>query len=89
VTQVTETPLEPPVFATQPNIRLIAADMDGTLLDDNNDLNEHLWPLLHELARRNILFCPASGRQYYNLLERFREVRAPDIVRARPAAITA
>jgi len=29
---------------------------------------------LHELARRKILFCPASGRQYYNLLERFDEV---------------
>jgi Cof subfamily protein (haloacid dehalogenase superfamily) len=74
VTQVTETPLEPPVFATQPDIRLIAADMDGTLLDDNDKLNEDLWPLLHELNRRGILFCPASGRQYYNLLERFRDV---------------
>jgi len=48
--------------------------MDGTLLDDHDNLNEHLWPLLQELARRGILFCPASGRQYYNLLERFREV---------------
>ena len=74
MTQVTDTPLEPPVLVTQPDIRLIAADMDGTLLDNNDDLNEHLWPLLHELARRKILFCPASGRQYYNLLERFREV---------------
>jgi Cof subfamily protein (haloacid dehalogenase superfamily) len=75
VTQVTQTPLKPPVFATRPDIRLIAADMDGTLLDDNDDLNDHLWPLLDELARRKILFCPASGRQYYNLLERFHDVR--------------
>jgi hypothetical protein len=74
VTQVTETPLELPFFATQPDIRLIAADMDGTLLDDNDELSEDLWSLLRELARRKILFCPASGRQYYNLLERFREV---------------
>jgi Cof subfamily protein (haloacid dehalogenase superfamily) len=74
VTQVIETSLEPPVFATQPDIRLIAADMDGTLLDGNGDLNEQLWPLLDELARRKILFCPASGRQYYNLLERFHNV---------------
>jgi len=79
VTQVTETSVDPPFFATAPDIRLIAADMDGTLLDDNDDLNEHLWPLLRELARRNILFCPASGRQYYNLLERFREV-SDDVV---------
>jgi len=74
VTQVTETSLELPFFATQPDIRLIAADMDGTLLDDNDELSEDLWSLLRELARRKILFCPASGRQYYNLLERFREV---------------
>lgn len=74
MTQVTETPLELPFFATQPDIRLIAADMDGTLLDDNDELSEDLWSLLRELARRKILFCPASGRQYYNLLERFREV---------------
>lgn len=74
MTQVTETPLELPFFATQPDIRLIAADMDGTLLDDNDELSEDLWSLLRELACRKILFCPASGRQYYNLLERFREV---------------
>lgn len=53
--------------------------MDGTLLDDNHDLNDSLWPLLHELSRRNIVFCPASGRQYYNLLKRFREV-SDDVV---------
>jgi len=64
VTQVTETPLELPVFATQPDIRLIAADMDGTLLDDNDDLNEHLWPLLHELARRKILSSSQRGRRF-------------------------
>ena len=48
--------------------------MDGTLLDDDNELHAHLWPLVHELSRRGIVFCPASGRQYDNLLERFREV---------------
>lgn len=53
--------------------------MDGTLLDDDDQLDGRLWPLLQELSRKGILFCPASGRQYHNLLERFRAV-ADDVV---------
>lgn len=79
MTNAPETPLEPPEFDPRPDIRLIAADMDGTLLDDDDELHEHLWPLVRELSRRGIVFCPASGRQYHNLLERFREV-ADDMV---------
>lgn len=79
MTKVSGTPLQPPVFTSRPDIRLIAADMDGTLLDDDDELHEHLWPLVRELGRRGIVFCPASGRQYYNLIERFREI-ADDMV---------
>ena len=61
-------------FDPPPDIRLIAADMDGTLLDDEHELHEHFWPLAHELNRRGILFCPASGRQYFNLLARFADI---------------
>ena len=68
-----------PTFDSRPDIRLIAADMDGTLLDDDNELHEHFWPLVHELNRLGILFCPASGRQYYNLRERFADI-ADEIV---------
>ncbi|WP_407341960.1 Cof-type HAD-IIB family hydrolase [Pengzhenrongella phosphoraccumulans] len=64
-------PLDPPVFTVRPHIRLIAADMDGTLLDDDGNLPADFLPVLGELRRRGIVFCPASGRQYYNLLERF------------------
>jgi Cof subfamily protein (haloacid dehalogenase superfamily) len=67
------------VVGVRPDIRLIAADMDGTLLDDDDSLHDHIWPLVRELARLGIVFCPASGRQYHNLLERFREV-ADDVV---------
>ena len=58
----------------RPNIRLIAADMDGTLLDDVGELHDHFWPLIDELHRRGVLFCPASGRQYHKLLERFADI---------------
>ena len=67
-------PLQPLTFDPPPDIRLVAADMDGTLLDDEHELHEHFWPLAHELHRRGILFCPASGRQYFNLLERFADI---------------
>ena len=68
-----------PIFDPQPDIRLIVADMDGTLLDEDKELHEHFWPLVHELHRRDVLFCPASGRQYYTLLDQFAEI-ADDMV---------
>ena len=56
---------------TSPDIRLIAADMDGTLLDDEHELHDHVWPLIDALFERGVTFCPASGRQYHNLVRRF------------------
>jgi Cof subfamily protein (haloacid dehalogenase superfamily) len=57
-----------------PDIRLIACDMDGTLLDDEDAVHDDFWPLIDLLHARGITFCPASGRQYYNLLERFEPI---------------
>jgi hypothetical protein len=45
--------------------------LDGTLLDDDDAIHDDFWPLIDRLHARGITFCPASGRQYYNLLERF------------------
>lgn len=53
-------------------IKLVVTDMDGTLLDDNHEINESFWVTLKELKKKNIDFCIASGRQYYNLLEKFK-----------------
>lgn len=61
-----------PSFDHRPDIRLIAADLDGTLLDEEKELHEHFWPLVDVLVERGVLFCPASGRQYANLYDRFR-----------------
>ena len=52
-------------------IRLIAADMDGTLLNSRKELPEELPQLLLQLKRENIRFVVASGRQYHNLLAQF------------------
>ncbi len=63
-----------PVIEPRPDIRLIAADMDGTLLDDAKEIHDHFWPLVDALFERGIRFCPASGRQYFNLYSRFADV---------------
>ena len=66
--------VEPLEFDPIPDIRLIACDMDGTLLDDDDAIHDEFWPLIDELHERGVVFCPASGRQYYNLLERFEPI---------------
>lgn len=70
-----QTPEVHPIsLAHRPDIRLIACDMDGTLLDDDNAIHDDFWPLIDQLHARGIIFCPASGRQYYSLLERFKPI---------------
>lgn len=66
--------VQPVTLDHLPDIRLIACDMDGTLLDDEHAIHDDFWPLIEQLHVRGIVFCPASGRQYYNLLERFEPI---------------
>jgi hypothetical protein len=58
----------------RPDIRLVATDMDGTLMDDAKRIHDELWPLVDELHERGVTFCPASGRQYENLRLLFEDV---------------
>ena len=55
-------------------IKFIATDLDGTLLDEDKKLPEEIFSVIEELAKRNILFAPASGRQYANLRKLFAPV---------------
>ncbi|MBS7224420.1 MAG: HAD family hydrolase [Clostridiaceae bacterium] len=52
-------------------IKLVAADLDGTLLDSKKQLSPNLPQILLRLSDKGIRFTPASGRQYYNLIELF------------------
>ncbi|TFC03208.1 HAD family hydrolase [Cryobacterium adonitolivorans] len=56
-----------PVAGQPSDIRLIASDMDGTLLDADGTVPERFWPLLDSILAAGILFSPASGRQYQTL----------------------
>lgn len=55
-------------------IKLIATDMDGTLLNDKNEISKDFYKVFEELKKKDVIFAAASGRQYYNLLKRFEDV---------------
>ncbi len=67
-------------------IRLVAVDMDGTLLDAEHRVPESIWPLIAEMGRRGILWCPASGRQYATLARDFARAEAGVVVIAENGA---
>lgn len=52
-------------------IKLIATDLDGTLLDSNKKLPEELHDMIMKLEERGILFVPVSGRAYVRLYKQF------------------
>ncbi len=56
-------------------IKLIAVDMDGTLLNDNHLYNkEKFLALFKTMQQKNIKFVAASGSQYQRLRHKFSEV---------------
>ena len=55
-------------------IKLIATDMDGTLLNSNNEIQHGFYDVFEKIQEKGIIFAAASGRQYYNLLERFKGI---------------
>ncbi|TDT63687.1 Cof-type HAD-IIB family hydrolase [Fonticella tunisiensis] len=56
-------------------IKLIASDMDGTLLNEHDKLSDEFFHIIEKLKKKNILFVAASGRQYYNLKNKFSKVK--------------
>ena len=56
-------------------IRLIASDLDATLLDDQSQLPPDFAETVRALAERGIRFAAASGRPIYTLEEMFAPLR--------------
>lgn len=56
-------------------IKLVVADMDGTLLNSKNEFSARLFSVIEQLHQRKVRFCVASGRQYYTLLKQFDEIQ--------------
>jgi Cof subfamily protein (haloacid dehalogenase superfamily) len=57
-------------------IKLIVTDIDGTLLNSSYELSKDFFPIFHRLSAKGIRFAAASGRQYYNLLNRFESIQS-------------
>ncbi len=55
-------------------IRLIASDMDGTLLDEKGQLPPETFDLIRELRQNGIIFVASSGRRYHTLRKFFAPV---------------
>ena len=57
-------------------IRLIATDIDGTLLvEGTNDLNPEIYDVIKKLKKRGVRFAAASGRQYSSIRKLFAPVK--------------
>lgn len=52
-------------------IKLVVTDLDGTLLDNNKNINPGFWELYPKMVDKGIMFSIASGRQIFNLEETF------------------
>ena len=70
--------------------KLIASDMDGTLLDENGQVPPETYELILALRDRGVHFAASSGRRYDRLCEFFAPVRDKmDFVAANGAQVYA
>ena len=53
------------------NVKLIASDMDGTLLNSDHSLPDDFFDILKKLEKNGTHFVVASGRAYYTLYKNF------------------
>ena len=57
-------------------IKLIASDIDGTLVENSTAvLHPEMFDLIRKLKQKGILFCAASGRQYQSIANMFEPVK--------------
>ncbi len=57
-------------------IKLIASDIDGTLLQDGaKSFEPELFDVIRKLKEKGIVFVAASGRPYQNIVSLFEEVK--------------
>ncbi len=68
-------------------VKLIATDMDGTLLNDNGNINEKIFDLIHAFNEKDIKFAAASGRFYSQLSKNFEKVNTDIIFIAHNGAL--
>ena len=68
-------------------VRLIAVDMDGTLLNAHHEVSNEFWPLHRRLVELGVTFAAASGRQYGSILDKLGSIEADLTVIAENGAL--
>lgn len=61
-------------------IKMVVADMDGTLLNSKHEVSSLFFRQFEELKKRNVLFAAASGRQYNSIAEKLYPIRNEIII---------
>jgi hypothetical protein len=56
-------------------VKLVVADMDGTLLNSKSEVSAQFFKLYGQLKKHNIKFIAASGRQYFSIVDRFKSIK--------------
>lgn len=56
------------------NLKLLVTDIDGTLVNDNGELNPESKLLIKELMRKNVIVCLTSGRLHSAMTEIAKEL---------------
>ncbi|WP_413317881.1 HAD family hydrolase [Agrococcus sp. 1P02AA] len=70
------------------DIRLVVADMDGTLLDADGRVPDAFWPVLASMRDAGIAFVPASGRQLATLEQLFARAGGTSCIAENGAIVT-
>ena len=68
-------------------IKLVATDMDGTLLNSKHEVSNLFFELFEKLKKQNILFVAASGRPFYSITQKLNTIKNDIIVVAENGAI--
>ncbi len=69
-------------------IKLVATDMDGTLLNSKGEVSRHFFELFEELNNLGVTFVAASGRQYYSIIDKLKPIKDDIYVIAENGALT-
>lgn len=76
------------MFENKNNIKLIATDMDGTLLNVKGELPHNFYNIVKELSKNGVKFVVATGRQYYNVRHIFDPIIEDVIIIADNGGVT-
>ena len=56
-------------------VKLVVADMDGTLLNSKSEVSAQFFKLFDQLKKHHVKFIAASGRQYFSIVDRFESIK--------------